>query len=280
MQSTSVGTVYLVGAGPGDPGLLPVRGADLLSRAGVVVHDALVGPEILERVRPSAPRIDVGKKAGRSSPRQEEINALLVRLGRRHRVVVRLKGGDPFVFGRGGEEACALQAAGIPFRIVPGVTSAVGALASAGIPLTHRGVASSVRLLTGHRAGGDAGAPPGADADETVVIFMGLGRLEAIAGDLVRAGHAPSTPAAVVSQGTLPGERVVVGTLADIARRSADAALTSPALIVVGEVVRLRERIARDGTRDRDFDLSAVADPPPAAPSLPAEAATLLREVS
>lgn len=279
MQTTAVGTVYLVGAGPGDPGLLTVSGAELLSRAGVVVHDALVGPGILERIRPGAPRIDVGKKAGRPSPRQAEINALLVRLARGHRVVVRLKGGDPFVFGRGGEEAEALQAAGIPWRIVPGVTSAVGVLASAGIPLTHRGAAASVRWLTGHRAGGGAGAPPPADVDETVVVFMGLGRLEAIAAELVRAGRTPSTPAAVVSKGTLPGERVVVGTLADIARRTADAALTTPALIVVGEVVRLRERIIRDGGREEDIGLAPVAGPR-ARPSRLAEAPALIREVS
>jgi uroporphyrin-III C-methyltransferase len=248
VHNTAVGTVYLVGAGPGDPGLLTLRGAELLERAGAVVHDALTNPAFLERTPRSAQRFDVGKRARRPSPTQGSINRLLTGLARRHRTVVRLKGGDPFVFGRGGEEALALRAAGVPFEIVPGVTSAVGALASAGIPLTHRGVASGVRFLTGHRAGegstGPHGEPRPAAPDETLVVFMGLGRTAGIARDLIREGRPSDTPAAVVDRGTLPGQRVVEGTLADIGDRVAAAGLEGPALIVVGEVVRLRSRLA------------------------------------
>jgi len=248
VHNTAVGTVYLVGAGPGDPGLLTLRGAELLERAGAVVHDALTNPALLDRAPRTAQLFDVGKRARRPSPTQASINRLLTGLARHHRTVVRLKGGDPFVFGRGGEEALALERAGVPFEIVPGVTSAVGALACAGIPLTHRGVASGVRFLTGHRAGegsaGPRGEPQPAAPADTLVVFMGLGRTAGIARDLIREGRPSDTPAAVVDRGTLPGQRVVEGTLADIGDRVAAAGLQGPALIVVGEVVRLRSRLA------------------------------------
>jgi uroporphyrinogen III methyltransferase / synthase len=252
------GTVHLVGAGPGDPGLLTLRGAELLDRAGAVVFDALANPALLDRVPPGAELFDVGRRAGCRSLVQEDVNLLLVRLAHRHRTVVRLKGGDPFVFGRGGEEALAMEAAGVPFEVVPGVTSALGALAYAGIPVTHRGVSSSVTFITGHRAvpvpgsgPGEGGrprtAPPHPPAGDTVVVFMGLRRVAAIARGFIRDGRPPHTPAAVVDQGTLPRQRTVVGTLADIGERVERAGLQGPALIVVGEVVRLRSRV---GGRD------------------------------
>lgn len=255
MQDTEVGTVYLVGAGPGDPGLITLRGAELLKRAGVVVHDALTNPALLEMAPRKAQRFDVGKRAGRPSPSQGSINRLLVGLARRHQVVVRLKGGDPFVFGRGGEEALALGESGVPFQVVPGVTSAVGALACAGIPLTHRGVAASVTFATGHRAQAERAETPLAD---TVVVFMGLGRIAEIAQRMIREGRASDTPVAVVDRGTLPGQRVVEGTLADIGDRVAAAELAGPALIVIGEVVGLRSRLA--WCRDQGAPALAPAD--------------------
>ena len=262
MQDSEVGTVYLVGAGPGDPGLITLRGAELLERAGVVVHDALTNPALLEMAPLTAQRFDVGKRAGRPSPSQGSINRLLVGLARRHRVVVRLKGGDPFVFGRGGEEALALEESGVPFQIVPGVTSAVGALACAGIPLTHRGVAASVTFATGHRAEAKAALTPPAD---TLVVFMGLGRTTEIARKLIREGRPSDTPAAVVDRGTLPGQRVVEGTLADIGDRVAAAGLAGPALIVIGKVVGLRSRLAWFQDEGAPAQAPAVAEFPFAA---------------
>ncbi|MEX2527955.1 MAG: uroporphyrinogen-III C-methyltransferase [Gemmatimonadota bacterium] len=258
VRNRNLGTVCLVGAGPGDPGLLTLRGAELLEQAGAVVYDALTNSALLDRVPPSAKRFNVGKRARRPSPSQAEINRLLTGLSRHHKVVVRLKGGDPFVFGRGGEEALALERAGVPFEIVPGVTSAVGALGFAGIPLTHRGVASSVAFVTGHRAAGEATPTPSAD---TLVVFMGLGRTGEIARELIREGRSADTPIAVVDGGTLPGQRVVEGTLADIDGRVAAAGLAGPALIVVGEVVRLRTRLAwfsGEGKSDPAFALTGA----------------------
>lgn len=274
MNANVNGTIYLVGAGPGDPGLLTLRGAELLERAGAVVYDALTNPVLLERVPRGAECFDVGKRGGRSSTRQTKIDRLLVRLAGRHEVVVRLKGGDPFVFGRGGEEGVALQRSGVRFEVVPGVTSAVGALAYAGIPLTHRGVSSSVTFVTGHRAPGpDSGdvdimAPP----SDTLVVFMGLGRTAEIAQGLIRQGRSRSTPVAVVDRGTLPDQRVVEGTLNNIGRRVREAGLRGPALIVVGEVVRLRS------------SLRPEAQPPVAlgkiSTAVPATTSTLDREAS
>lgn len=247
-RSVEPGTVYLVGAGPGDPELITVRGLALLRRADVVLYDRLAHPDLLAEAPVSAERIYVGKAAGRHACPQEAIHAILVAKARAGAVVVRLKGGDPFVFGRGGEEAVALAAAGVPFEVVPGVTSAVAVPAYAGIPVTHRGVAQAFTVVTGHPCdgGGDD-----AEADEpdwtalsqagTLVVLMGLGRLPAIARRLVEAGRPPETPAAVVANGTTGAQQVVEGTLADIGARA--AGLPSPATIVVGDVVRLRDQI-------------------------------------
>jgi uroporphyrinogen III methyltransferase/synthase len=239
-------TVYLVGAGPGDPGLLTVRAAELVARAGVLVYDALVNPAILEARRADAELVYVGKRGGDHSRTQDEINALLVELGKGERSVVRLKGGDPFVFGRGGEEALALREAGVPFEVVPGVTAGVAASAYAGIPVTQRGMTSSLTLLTGHED------PTKADTDlnwealarvGTLVFYMGVGRMEENFRRLADAGKPADTPAAVVEWGTYPRQRTVTGTIATLPALAKDAGIGAPALVVVGDVVSLRERL-------------------------------------
>jgi uroporphyrinogen III methyltransferase / synthase len=240
------GTVYLVGAGPGDPGLLTLRGAECLARADVVVYDHLANPALLSRCRPDAERVYAGKQGGGPSVPQAQVTALVIERARAGRSVVRLKGGDPFVFGRGGEEAEELAAAGVPFEVVPGVTSAVGATAYAGVPLTHRDHASSVTFVTGHED--PAKEPSDLDWDAlarggTLVFFMGVRTLATLAERLVAHGRPASTPAAVIRWGTTPEQRTVVGTLADIAERAREAGIAPPALTVVGDVVRLRERI-------------------------------------
>ncbi len=235
------GTVYLVGAGPGDPDLVSVRGLRLLRAADVVVHDRLVHPALLAEARPDAERIDVGKAPGRPSTSQAEIQRLLVERARSGRSVVRLKGGDPFVFGRGGEELLACAAAGVPCQVVPGVTSAVGVPTAAGIPLTHRGLAASFAVVTAHRAADLDDVDWGALARlDTVVVLMGVARLRYVAANLVRAGRAPSTPAALIERGTWAEEQVIAGTLGELAERAAAARVRSPAVIVVGEVAAFR----------------------------------------
>src|SRR6266700_2568183 len=213
-------TVYLVGAGPGDPGLLTVRGAELLARADVVVYDRLVDPSLLDLAPVDAERIYVGKAPGRTEIEQADINELLVEHGR-GRAVVRLKGGDPFVFGRGGEEAEALAAAGVPFEVVPGITSAIGAPAYAGIPVTHRGVSTHFTVVTGHedpaKGAADVDWEALARAGGTLVILMGAGRIDEIARRLVAAGRAPDTPVAAVRNGTRPDQHTTRTTLAAIA---------------------------------------------------------------
>jgi uroporphyrin-III C-methyltransferase len=242
-----IGTVYLVGAGPGDPGLLTRRGAKLLRRADVVVHDALVDARLLTLVPPHAERIDMGKRAGGRQTPQSAIHRLLVDAAARARVVVRLKGGDPFVFGRGGEEAIALAEAGVPFEVVPGVTAALGAAASAMIPLTHRGVASQVTFMTGHADPAHESSRIDwehvARAGGTLVIHMGLQNLRALAERIVRGGRAPDTPSAVVASATCPSERVVTAPLAQIADAAERVQIAGPGLIIVGEVVALRESL-------------------------------------
>ena len=238
------GKVYLVGAGPGDPGLMTVRGLQLLRDAQVVVYDQLVNPVLLEEVSVTAERIFVGKQAGRHCIAQCEINSLLIDYARRGCAVVRLKGGDPFVFGRGGEEAEALADGGIPFEIVPGVSSAVAVPAYAGIPLTHRNYASSFAVVTGHEAVKSKSSVDWAKlatAVDTLVILMGLHNLPAIVAQLIAHGRAPETPAAVIHQGTTERQETAIGTLADIVEKS--AALKAPALIVIGEVVRLADKL-------------------------------------
>jgi uroporphyrin-III C-methyltransferase len=240
------GTVWLVGAGPGDPGLLTLHAAHALAEADVVLHDALVSPDILgmavrARLEP------VGKRAGGQRTLQLRINERLIRLAREGRRVVRLKGGDPLVFGRGGEEALALAAAGVRFRIVPGVSAGVGGTAAAGIPVTHRGLARSVAFVTGHDAGG--GFP--ADLDwqalaqgaDVLVLYMGLRTIGAIAARLLAAGRPATEPVAFVTNATTPRQRVAVTTLADAETTAATIAPHAPTVIMVGPVVALRELI-------------------------------------
>jgi uroporphyrinogen III methyltransferase/synthase len=238
------GTVYLVGAGPGDPGLFTVRGLELLRRADVVVYDQLVNPVLLEQASPATIKIYVGKQAGRHCIAQNEINEVLIGYARLGHDVLRLKGGDPFVFGRGGEEAEALADAGIPFEIVPGVSSAVAVPAYAGIPLTHRKFASSFAVVTGHearKAQSSVDWAKLATAVDTLVILMGLGNLPIIVANLMKHGRAPETPAAVIRLGTTSEQETVLATLADIVEKS--AAIEAPALIVVGDVVSLADKL-------------------------------------
>jgi uroporphyrin-III C-methyltransferase len=231
-------TVYLVGAGPGDPELFTLRGAALLGRAEVVVHDRLIARELLALAPPGAEVIDVGKTPGQPT-RQHDINQLLIDHGGRGRLVVRLKGGDPFLFGRGGEEAEALRLAGVPYQVVPGVTSAIAAPAAAGIPVTHRGLSTSVTVVTGHV--GDPSAPGGVDwealgrAGGTLVVLMGMSERAVIAQALVDSGRHPDTPAAVVHWGTTAHQRVVRTTLAGLA----EVDLPAPSTIVIGPVAAL-----------------------------------------
>src|SRR5215469_6715025 len=244
------GHVWLVGAGPGDPGLLSVLALYALDTADAIVCDALVDPRIIALARPGAALEDAGKRGGRPSPRQPDISARLIALARDGKRVLRLKGGDPCVFGRGGEEALALAEAGIPFRIVPGITAAIGGLAYAGIPLTYRGINSAVTLITGHNSDG---AVPGeeesapdwpaiAGGSPVIVLYMALRHLDDIAHRLIAAGRAPDEPVAIVSKATTAEQRVVTTTLVEAA--AAASGVESPAIIAVGEVVRLREMLA------------------------------------
>ncbi|MGH7872240.1 MAG: uroporphyrinogen-III C-methyltransferase [Candidatus Binatia bacterium] len=238
------GKVYLVGAGPGDPGLMTVRGLQLLRGAQIVIYDKLVNPVLLDEVSVEAERIFVGKQGGRHCIAQSEINEVLIGYAKRGYEVVRLKGGDPFVFGRGGEEAEALVDAEVPFEIIPGVSSAVAVPAYAGIPLTHRRFASSFTVVTGHEAIKPQSSVDWARlamAGDTLVVLMGLHNLPTIAAKLIAHGRSAHTPAAVIRQGTTAEQQTVIGTLADIADKS--ASLKAPALIVVGEVVQLAGKL-------------------------------------
>ncbi|MBP6964708.1 MAG: uroporphyrinogen-III C-methyltransferase [Armatimonadetes bacterium] len=255
MTDKLVGRVYLVGAGPGDPGLLTLRGAECIRRADVIVYDRLVHPSILCHARPEAELIYVGKESSRHTMKQEDINSLLVEKAREGKTVVRLKGGDPFVFGRGGEEAEALVEAGIEWEEVPGVTSAIAAPAYAGIPVTHRGLTTSLGIITGHER-----APSPSEGEgwgegqqsrikwdkistglDTIVFLMGVENLPSIVSELVANGRDPSTPVALVRWGTRAEQETLVGTLADIVEKS--AGFKSPAVTVVGDVVNLREKL-------------------------------------
>ncbi|MBM4261772.1 MAG: uroporphyrinogen-III C-methyltransferase [Deltaproteobacteria bacterium] len=241
----ATGKVYLVGAGPGDPDLLTVRGLKLLRAAQVIVYDQLVNAVLLQEAAPDAQQIFVGKQAGRHSIAQNDINEVLINYALQGCQVVRLKGGDPFVFGRGSEEAEVLAAAGIPFEIVPGVSSAIAAPAYAGIPLTHRNYASSFAVVTGHEAIKSKSSVDWAKlatAVDTLVILMGLHNIRSIVEKLLAHGRPLATPVAVIHRGTTAKQETVVGTLADIVERS--AGIKSPALVVVGEVVRLRQTLA------------------------------------
>jgi uroporphyrin-III C-methyltransferase len=244
----STGTVHLVGAGPGDPELLTLKALRLLGEADVIVHDQLVSAEILALVRADAEKIFVGKKAGAFCCPQRDIEGTLIRLAREGKNVVRLKGGDPFVFGRGGEEAEALADAGIAFEVVPGVTSALGAASYAGIPLTHREHSSAVVFLTGHE---DPKKPDSAICWEdygrlgaTLCVYMGMKNLETITRRLQAGGLAPTTPAAVIQSATTGAHRQIISTVERVALEAEHAGFGAPAIVVVGEVVRLAEKLA------------------------------------
>ena len=239
------GEVWLVGAGPGDPGLLTLDALAGLVQADVVVHDALVDARVLALARAGARLHFAGKRGGKPSIAQEDISELLVELARRGQRVLRLKGGDPCVFGRGGEEILALAAAGVPFRIVPGVTAGLAALASAWIPATQRGVNQAIILATGHDPddGGGLDWSALARTRQPVVLYMGLRNLEAVAAALTRAGLPGGTPAAVIASATLPQQRVLVSSLERIAAEAHAADLAAPALVVIGDIVSTRQRI-------------------------------------
>ncbi len=239
---TPAGRVDLVGAGPGDPGLLTLDALAALQRADVVLHDRLVADEVLALAPPEAERHYVGKARARHSYEQGSLNELMVELARIGRHVVRLKGGDPFIFGRGGEEATAIAAAGIPVRVIPGITAAGGCAAYAGIPLTHRDYAHSCQFITARRRHGaiELDREGLARQRQTLAIYMGLSALSEVCDELTAAGLAPTTPAALVERGTLTDQRVLTGTLADLPEQARPLALRSPTLLIVGEVVRLR----------------------------------------
>ena len=241
------GIVYIVGAGPGDPGLITVKGLDCLRQADVVLYDRLAAPELLDEVPSDAELIDVGKEPKRHRRSQEEINDLLIEKARTGKIVVRLKGGDPFVFGRGGEECQALAEAGIHYEVVPGVSSAIAVPAYAGIPVTQRGVTTAFTVVAGHMAPvGTHGTDSGIDWDGisrigTIVFLMGVEHLPEIVAKLIAHGRSSETPAVLIQEGTTPNQVVITGTLDDIVEKA--PGIRPPAVFVVGEVVRLREQI-------------------------------------
>jgi uroporphyrinogen III methyltransferase / synthase len=246
-MTPSIGKVYLIGAGPGDPGLITVKGLECVKKADVIIYDYLANERLLDHRRPDAELVYVGKQGGKHTLPQDEINTLIVRKAKEGKIVARLKGGDPFIFGRGGEEAEELFDDGIPFEIVPGVTAATAVPTYAGIPLTHRDYTASVAFITGHE-------DPTKEASKvhwdriatgigTLVFFMGMKNLQNIVDNLVSHGRSPDTPVALIQWGTRTDQRVVTGSLADIVLKVKDAKLGPPAIIVVGEVVRLREKL-------------------------------------
>ena len=245
MTEASRGFVYLVGAGPGDPELLTFKAARCIAQADAILVDALVDPRILEHAKPTARIIEVGKRGGCRSTPQQFIERLMVRLARGGALVVRLKGGDPYVFGRGGEEALALKRAGIYYEVIPGVSSGLAASASAGIPVTHRGVASSVTFVSGHAADG---AAPNWEAlvksRSTLVVFMGVKLLPSIVKGLLDGGLEADTPAAAIERATWPNQRVIRASVARIAEEARRVELDSPAILVIGRTVALADAIA------------------------------------
>ncbi len=246
-SSHTIGKVYLVGAGPGDPGLLTLKGKVLLEHADVVIHDALVSPEILAMINPQAEKIDAGKRRGRHSLPQQQTTQILIAKAQNHAVVVRLKGGDPFVFGRGGEEMEDLVAAGVPVEVIPGVTSGIAAPAYIGIPLTHRSYSSSVTFVTGHEAAGKYRPQVNwhaiAHGSETIVVYMGVHNLPYITQELTAAGLATDTPIALIRWGTRPDQEQLLGTLGTIVEEVEAAGFSAPAIAVIGAVVYQHDKL-------------------------------------
>ena len=242
-ERKNLGKVYLVGAGPGDPGLMTLKGKALLECADVVIYDALVSPQILAMINPAAEKIDAGKRMGRHSLLQEETTKLLIEKAQTATIVVRLKGGDPFIFGRGGEEMEDLVAANVPVEVVPGITSGIAAPAYAGIPLTHRNYSSSVTFVTGHESAGKYRPAVNwqaiADGSETIIIYMGVHNLPYIVEQLSLAGLSLETPVALVRWGTRPEQEELIGTLGNIVEEVEKVKFAAPAIAVIGKVVNL-----------------------------------------
>nr|AQQ75236.1 hypothetical protein [uncultured bacterium] len=264
----NLGKVYLVGAGPGDPDLLTIKARDLIAAAGCVVYDHLVNPEILRHAAPTAELIYAGKRPGKCAMRQETINALLATKSTEHDIVVRLKGGDPFIFGRGGEEALALASAGVPWEVVPGVSAGAAVAAYAGVPITHRGLGSSVAFVTGHEDSSKTESSVDwerlALGVDTLVIFMGVGSAPRIAERLMAHGRSGKTPAAVIRWGTYEHQECHVTALSELARLIESRGVTPPAVIVIGEVVRLREKLNWFGPAADCAELIGTPDYAPA----------------
>ncbi|MDB9497041.1 uroporphyrinogen-III C-methyltransferase [Spirulina major CS-329] len=246
-QTTPVGNVYLLGAGPGDPGLMTLKGKGLLECADVVVYDALVSPAILAMINPLAEQINAGKRRGRHSKAQAETTQLLIEKAQEHAIVVRLKGGDPFVFGRGGEEMADLRAAGITVEVIPGITAGIAAPAYAGIPVTHRGVSCSVTFVTGHEAAGKYCPQVNwraiAQSSETIVVYMGIHNLPTITHELQAGGLSPDTPIALIRWGTRPEQAELIATLATIQAAVEQSGFEAPAVAVIGSVVNLQAQL-------------------------------------
>lgn len=261
-----IGKVYLVGAGPGDPGLLTIKGKTLLECADVVIYDALISPAILAMINPQAKQIHAGKRRGKHSLPQAEINRLLIREAHEHAVVIRLKGGDPFMFGRGGEEMQDLLAANVPVEIVPGITSGIAAPAYAGIPLTHRDCSSSVTFVTGHEQSGKYRPAVNwdaiAQASETLVIYMGVHNLPNIVDQLLGAGRSPHTPIALIRWGTRPEQSELVGTLSTIIDSLSAAEFTAPAIAIIGDVVTLQDQLRLGCPQPLEYRVSSSDSSP------------------
>jgi uroporphyrin-III C-methyltransferase len=258
----ALGKVILVGAGPGDPELLTLKAARAIASADVVVYDQLVSVEILELVGDGAALINVGKRAGHHPVPQDEINELLIKLGRSGRTVVRLKGGDPFIFGRGGEEALELKRAKIPFEVIPGITSAQGCAALAGVPLTHRGLATGVRYVTGHCRGNaplDLDWESLADVNTTLVVYMGLSNIAEIATKLILHGLPADTPAIAVCQGTSPRERRLFSPLALLPAAAHAAKFSGPVLFIIGRVTALAAELTKRDDETAAMEMAVVA---------------------
>lgn len=243
-----MGKVYLVGAGPGDPGLMTLKGKSLLECADVVIYDALVSPPVLAMINPQSEKINVGKRMGRHSLLQEETTQLLIEKAQEHEIVVRLKGGDPFIFGRGGEEMAELVAAGIFVQVVPGITAGIAAAAYAGIPLTHRLYSSSVTFVTGHEAAGKYRPAINwqaiAQGSETIVIYMGIHNLPYIVEQLSLAGLSPETPIGLVRWGTRPEQEELIGELGTIVQQVEETGFSAPAIAVIGAVVKMHSLLS------------------------------------